>query len=119
MQGGQLNQWVRVERQDSARDSFTPAGWELLEDTWASVQPVRSAEQRLADTQRASLTHTVLVRWSAALAVPLASSQWRITFSDLRSGAARKLAVVGPARDLQHAGQWLIFDCVEGLADGH
>lgn len=119
MQAGKLNQRVRVERQSAPADSMTARTWDLVAEVWASVQPVRSAEQRLADTQRASLTHTVLVRWSAALAVPLASSQWRITFTDLRSGAARKLAVVGPARDLQHAGQWLIFDCVEGLADGH
>lgn len=119
MQAGKLDQWVTVERQGTPADSFTKRAWVTVEEAWASVQPVRSSEPRLADAQQAVLTHTVLVRWSAALAAPLVSGAWRIRFTDLRSGVARVLGVQGPARDLRHAGHWLIFDCVEGLADGH
>lgn len=119
MQAGELNNWVTVQKQPTASDSFTPRTWSTVAEGWASVKPVRSSEPRLADAQQAVLTHTVLMHWTAALAVPLASAEWRITFTDARSGAARTLGIVGPARDVRHAGQWLIFDCVEGLADGH
>lgn len=117
MNSQQLNRRVRIEHQAAAADSFTAQSWHLIDEVWGSVLPVRSSEARLADAQQAYLTHTLAVRWSAALAVPVDSAQWRIVYTD--RGLVRKLAIVGPGRDLQSAGQWLIFDCVEGLADGH
>ncbi len=119
MQVGQLDQWVTVERQAQPADSFAKRQWSTVETGWASVQAVRSSAPRLADAQQSVLTHTVLMHWSAALAAPLESGAWRVRFTDIRTGTERVLAVQGPARDLRHAGQWLIFDCVEGLADGH
>lgn len=113
----QLNRLARFERQTSAADSFTAQSWELVANAWASVLPARSSEPRLADAQQAVLTHTVMVRWTAALGVPMESAEWRVVYQD--RGIERRLGIVGPGRDVQGAGQWLIFDCVEGLADGH
>lgn len=110
----QLNRRLRFERQTQSASSFDSQAWTLVAEVWGSVRPVRPSEAVQADAMQASLTHTVMVRRAAALAVDT-TAQWRITYNDL--GRARTLAVAGPARDLD--AQWMIFDCVEGLADGH
>jgi head-tail adaptor len=120
MQAGQINQWVHIEKQGTPADSFSERNWSVVvASCWASVQPVRSSEPRLADAQQSVLTHTVMVRWLPALAVAIESGAWRVRYDDIRSGGTRLLAIQGPGRDVKHAGQWIIFDCVEGLADGH
>lgn len=113
----QKDRRVRIERQISAADSFTAQAWELVSDVWACVKPVRSSESRLADTQQAVLTHTLAVNWAYTLADPMTAAQWRVVFSD--RGRVRTMAIVGPGREVRSMGNWLIFDCVEGLADGH
>lgn len=116
---GRLNQPVRIEEPAAAADSMTARTWVLLAQVWASVQPARAAEPMLADRVQQVLTHTVLVRWQPNLAVALDSAQWRVTYTDRRSGLQHVLGVVGPGRNVSHKGQWIVFDCVEGLADGH
>jgi len=113
---GSMKWRVSFERQTTAADTFTAQVWTEICTVHASIQPVRSAERMLADAMRASLTHTVLVRWSAALAAVSESAQWRICFSE--NGCTRRLGIVGPVRPNGFR-QWLIFDTVEGLADGH
>lgn len=117
---GRLNQLVLIEQQPTAADSFTARVWTPVAPVvWASVMPVRSSEPMQADRVQQVLTHTVLVRWMASLAVPLDSAQWRVRYTDRRSGLEHVLGVVGPGRDVSHKGRWIIFDCVEGQADGH
>ena len=117
---GNLNQLVLIEQQPTAADSFTTRTWTPVAPVvWASVMPARSSEPMQADRVQQVLTHTVLVRWMASLAVPLDSAQWRVRYTDRRSGLEHVLGVVGPGRDVSHKGRWIIFDCVEGLADGH
>lgn len=113
---GSMKWRVVFERQTQAADTFTAQTWCEVCTVQASIQSVRSSERMLADSMRASLTHTVLVRWSPALAAVLESAQWRIRFCE--NGAVRHLGVVGPVRPHGFR-QWLIFDTVEGLADGH
>lgn len=110
----QLNRRLRFERQPQGASSFEAQAWAFVAQVWGSVKPVRPREAVLADAMQAALTHTVMVRRSAVLAVA-DTAQWRITFNDL--GRSRTLAVAGPARDID--AQWMIFDCIEGLADGH
>lgn len=118
---GQLNQPVAIEQQADPADSFTAQAWSAVVtgNVWASVKPARSSEPVQADRVQQVLTHTVLVRWQPALAVPLDSAQWRIRYTDRRSGLQHVLGVVGPGRDVSHKGRWIVFDCVEGQADGH
>lgn len=113
----QKDRRVRVERQTSGADSFTDQAWVLVAEIWGSVLPVRSSEPRLADAQQSVLTHTLAVNWSFALADTQQVAQWRVVFND--RGRERTMAIVGPGREVRTAGNWLIFDCVEGLADGH
>jgi head-tail adaptor len=116
---GQLTQRVRFEQQPLSADSFTARSWTLLAAVWASVKPTRSVEIMRADAMQAVLTHTVMVRWSRALAVPQTSAEWRIVYVDRLSGDQHVLAIVGPGRNIGGQGRWMIFDCVEGLSDGH
>jgi head-tail adaptor len=116
---GRLNQPVRIEQQPTEADSFTARTWSLVAQVWASVQPARSGEPLRADQVQQVLTHTVMVRWAPALAVPLDSAQWRVVYTDRRSGLQHVLGIVGPGRDVSHKGRWIVFDCVEGLTDGH
>lgn len=119
MNSQQLNRRVRFDRQvDGTGTSFSQRQWEPLVTVWGSVRPVRSREHVAADTMQASVTHTVMVRWRPELAAGIESAQWRVAYS--KGGEPeRMLAVVGPGRDVEDSGRWLIFDCVEGLADGH
>lgn len=116
---GKLNRRVRFERQAAGSGtSFSERDWEEIATVWASVKPVASREHMAADSMQASVTHTVLVRWRSDLALSIESAQWRVIHQ--KSGLpARVLAITGPGRDIEDAGRWLIFDCVEGLADGH
>lgn len=116
---GRLNQPVAIQAQSAAADSFTARTWSTVAAVWASVQPVRSAEPMQAEQVQQVLTHTVLVRWMPALAVPLDSAQWRVVYTDRLSGQQHVLGIVGPGRDVSHKGRWIVFDCVEGQADGH
>ncbi len=116
---GKLNQRVHIERQLTAADSFTARTWSAVANPWASVQPARSAEMWRADSMQAALTHTVLVRWQAALVQPMESAQWRVRYTDRMSGHEHILAIVGPGRVVNDEGAWVIFDCLEGLSDGH
>ena len=117
---GQLNQPVAFQSQPAGGvDSFTAPTWSLVANAWASIKPARSGEPVAADRMQQMVTHTVLVRWAPALAVPLDSAQWRVTYTDRRSGVAHVLAIVGPGRDVGGQGQWLVFDCAEGLTNGN
>jgi head-tail adaptor len=117
---GQLNRLVTIQAQPAGgTDSFTAPTWSTVATVWASIKPAKSAEPTAADRMQQSVTHTVLVRWSPALAVPLDSAQWRVSYTEPRTAAARLLAIVGPGRDVAGKGRWLIFDCVEGLTDGN
>lgn len=116
---GQLNQPVTIEAQPTGgTDSFTARTWSTVASVWASVKPARSSEPLAADRMQQFLTHTVLVRWMPALAVPLDTAQWRVRYTDRRSGQQHVLGIVGPGRDVSHKGRWIVFDCVEGGADG-
>jgi head-tail adaptor len=117
---GQLTQPVTIESQPAGgTDSFTARTWSTVATVWASVKPARSSEPVAADRLQQMLTHTVLVRWLPALAVPLDSAQWRVRFNDRRSGQAHVLDIIGPGRDVSHKGRWIVFDCMEGGADGN
>lgn len=113
----QLTQRLSIERQPLAATSFQARQWKPVATVWGSVKPVRSREDLQADAMQATLTHSVIVRWSPLLDVPTGAAQWRITYN--KAGQQRVLAIVGPGRNLQDRNQWLAFDCIEGVADGH
>lgn len=119
IQPGQLNQRAVIEQQTAAADSFTERTWAPVATVWASIKAARSAEVQRADAMQAVVSHTVLVHWQRALAVPVESGAWRVRYTCSMSGHEHMLAIVGPARLISDGGAWLIFDCVEGLADGH
>ncbi len=110
----QLNRRLTFERQPVAADSFTGQEWEQVTEVWGSVKPTSSRESMAADAMQASLTHTVMVRWVPVL-VDLKNAEWRIRYA--AHSVPHTLAIVGPGREVD--GRWIIFDCVEGLADGH
>lgn len=113
----QLTQRLRIERQPQPATSFDTRQWELVAQVWGSVRPARSREAVAADAMQATLTHSVIVRWSPALDVPLDAAQWRITYT--KAGRQRVLAIVGPGRNVKDRNEWMAFDCIEGAADGH
>ncbi len=117
---GQLRQPVTIEAQPSGGvDSFTTMTWSLVVTSWASIKPSRSSEPVAADRMQQAVTHTVLVRWLPALAVPLETAQWRVRYTDNCTGSTHVLAIVGPGRDVGGKGQWIVFDCMEGLTNGN
>lgn len=117
---GRLTQVVSIQSQpNGGTDSFTAPTWTTVLTCWASVMPTRSAENTSADRMQQSITHTVMVRFTPLIASTLDSAQWRVSFVDRHTQAARVLAIVGPGRNVSSRGQWIVFDCVEGLTDGN
>ncbi len=118
MNSQSLNRRVDFERR-AAGGSSTPRTWTpVATGVWASIRPFRAKEAPAADTVVATVSHTIMVRWAADLALPVITAHWRICHAD-KTGAARRFAIVGPGRDLQDEGRWLIFDCLEGATDGY
>jgi SPP1 family predicted phage head-tail adaptor len=122
MDAGQLKYRVAIERQAQAATSFAAQEWVLVSEVWGGVRAKSSREQYLADAMQSSVTHTVIVRWSLDLDASTDAAAWRIKYRDRQGGADRTMAVVGPPRLYEQggkAGKFLVFDCMEGMADGH
>jgi SPP1 family predicted phage head-tail adaptor len=112
---GQLNRRITIEQRSQAPGDFGHPvdSWEPVVPTvWASVRPLGGRELIAAQAVQAALTHTIVVRYQAALAVPVQAAQWRIVYG------ARHFNVLS-AREMGDARQHLIFDVQEGGADGH
>jgi len=113
MKAGQLDKRVTIQRRSGTLDAYGQpvAGWADVATVWANVRPIGTVERLRSMELRTSISHTIAVRYQPVLAHPVESGAWRILY------AGRILAVTG-SRDLEEAGRWIVFDCVEGPVDG-
>ena len=111
---GRLNRRVSVQRRAQAPGPFGhPVDvWEpVMPTAWANIRPISGRERLASGAVQSSLSHTILMRYNAALVPELEAARWRIVYG------ARTFNVLG-ARTVDEGRAWIIFDCEEGGADG-
>lgn len=115
---GNLNRQVQIQQRTSAPGEFGhPVNtWGPVTGApttvWASIKPLGGNQRMAAMAQQADLSHTVLVRYHPAFAVPVVAARWRIVYG------SRTFAVQA-AREIGDSREWIMFDVQEGGADGH
>ena len=114
MFAAQLRHKISIQKRSSTLDSYgqQPDTWTEVAAVRADIRPARRSDERLAGKQMGTgLTHTIAVRYQAALTPPLETSAWRIVFD------GRIIGIVS-GRILNEASRWIVFDCIEGSLDG-
>ena len=108
-----LSHRITVERPTAVLDAYghRVPGWEIVAMAWAAVRPMGSNERVAAAQMQSAQTHVVTTRYSPALAA--LKGECRMRFD------SRSFNLVGLPRNIDEADKYLIFDCVEGGADGH
>ena len=110
MQAGQLTHRVTFQQPTNAVDDYgqpVPGGFADVATVFAAIRPTGSSERLAAAQMQSGQTHVITVRHSTALAAAIGS--WRIAYG------ARKFDVIGLPRNIDEAGRWLVFDCVERI----
>ena len=110
MQAGQLTHRVTFQQPTNAVDDYgqpVPGGFADVATVFAAIRPMGSSERLAASQMQSGQTHVITVRHSTALAAAIGS--WRIAYG------ARKFDVIGLPRNIDEAGRWLVFDCVERI----
>jgi len=110
MQAGQLTHRVTFQQPTNAVDDYgqpVPGSFDDVATVWAAIRPMGSSERLAASQMQSGQTHVITVRHSTALAAAIGS--WRIAYG------ARKFDVIGLPRNIDEAGRWLVFDCVERI----
>ena len=110
MQAGQLTHRVTFQQPTNAVDDYgqpVPGGFADVATVFAAIRPTGSSERLAASQMQSGQTHVITVRHSTALAAAIGS--WRIAYG------ARKFDVIGLPRNIDEAGRWLVFDCVERI----
>ena len=108
MQAGRLNHRVTFQQPTNSVDDYgqpVPGSFDDVATVWAAIRPTGSSERLAASQMQSGQTHVITVRHSTALAAAIGS--WRIAYG------ARKFDVIGLPRNIDEAGRWLVFDCVE------
>ena len=108
MQAGTLTKRIKLQKPGNAVDDYgqpVPGGFADVATVFAAIRPTGSSERLAASQMQSGQTHVITVRHAASIAA--ATGAWRIVYG------ARTFGVVGLPRNIDEAGRWLVFDCVE------
>ena len=108
MRAGKLGRRVTFQQPTNAVDDYgqpVPGGFADVATVFAAIRPTGSSERLAAAQMQSGQTHVITVRYAASIAA--ATGAWRIVYG------ARTFGVVGLPRNIDEAGRWLVFDCVE------
>lgn len=114
MNAGRLDRRVTIERRAAGVSEYGhPAddAWEVLATVWANIKPIGGRERMRGESLESTLTHTVGIRYNAALAQPTLADAWRIKYGE-------RLLNITAARTIDEGRHWIIFDCTEGSISG-
>lgn len=110
MRAGKLGRRVTFQQPTNAVDDYgqpVPGGFADVATVFAAIRPTGSSERLAAAQIQSGQTHVITVRYAASIAA--ATGAWRIVYG------ARTFGVVGLPRNIDEAGRWLVFDCVERI----
>lgn len=113
MEAGKLNRRITLEERTTQKNAYGHEidAWTPLATIWASVKPIGGREKLRANAIGADLTHTVLVRYQKRFLPPTYAAALRISYDG-------RIFNIVSARDVDEAHREIVFDCVEGSADG-
>lgn len=110
---GRLDKRISIESRSATLDSYGQEinSWSVVGVVWANVKPIGGREKMKAMQIDSLLTHTVAIRFDKRFMPPRTVDAWRIVYDS-------RLFNIVAAMDLDEAGKYIIFDCVEGSIDG-
>lgn len=110
MRVGKLNKRVLLQSPGGTRDAVgeRTTTWSDVATVWAQIEPLSVKEQIAAAQARGSVTHKILIRYSAT--VVAITHAWRVKYG------TRIFTVDGPARNINEGNRYLELICIEGLA---
>ena len=113
MRAGKLKHKIIVQARSATKDTYGQRvdSWTDIATVWADIRPIGGRERLAAKAYEAVMTHTVAVRYRAEFLPVTTADSHRIVFG------ARTFQIVA-AMDHEEARKMIIFDCVEGPADG-
>lgn len=113
MRIGQMNQRVTIQRRSATKDAYGQEidSWIEVAEVWAHIRPIGGREKLRAFAIGSDLSHTVSVRYSAALLPPKTVDAWRIVFGS-------RIFNITASINIEEGNKTITFDCVEGSADG-
>ncbi len=108
-----MNQRVTIQRRSATKDAYGQEidSWIAVAEVWAYVRPISGREKLRAFAIESDLSHTISVRYSAALLPPKTVDAWRIVY------ASRVFNITGTL-NIDEGNKLLVFECVEGSLDG-
>lgn len=111
MRVGLLDKRVILQSPAGSRDAVGErvTTWTDVATVWAQINPLSVKEQIAAAQSRGSITHKIMIRYSAE--VSAVTHAWRVTYG------ARVFTVDGPARNINERDRYIELICTEGLAD--
>ena len=114
MRAGELRHRVTVERRSMTQDTFggQSTTWTALGTFWAWVQPASGREIEAAAAQQAEISHTVTMRYNAAIwADPVAAAAYRLRYGS-------RILDVKAVRNEGENNAELTISALEGLTQG-
>lgn len=117
MEIGRLNKRITVQRRSATKDDYGQEqnSWSAVATVWANIKPIGGREKLRAMAIESELSHTIAVRYNAALMPPTQADAMRIFYS---TPTGDRIFNITAARDVDEARRHIIFDCVEGSLDG-
>lgn len=113
MHAGQLRHTITIQSRSATKDDYGQKvnTWATVATTRADIRPLSGREKVSGMEMAVKLTHTVAVRYQAALVPPLEASTWRVLFG------SRVLNIIA-SRNLEEKNRWIVLECEEGSLDG-
>lgn len=112
MYAGQLNRRVIIQRTSAGLDAYgqPSLGWTEIATVWANIKPIGGREKLRAMAFESTLTHTVLVRYQAALVPAVEADGWRILYGS-------RIFNISASMDMGDKRRYIVFDCIETGAE--
>lgn len=113
MRIGQMNQRITIQRRSATKDAYGQEidSWIDVAEVWAYIRPISGREKLRAFAVESDLSHTVTVRYSAALLPPKTVDAWRVMYGD-------RVFNITSVMNVDEGNKLIVFDCVEGSLDG-
>ena len=108
-----MNQRVTIQRRSATKDAYGQEidSWIVVAEVWANIRPISGREKLRAFAVESDLTHTVSVRYSAALLPPKTVDAWRVVYDS-------RVFNITATMNIDEGNKLIVFDCVEGSLDG-
>lgn len=113
MEPGTMRHRVALQQRSTTKDRFGHEvnTWTTVNTLYANVKPIGVRERMRANVADSTVTHTVVVRYAAALKPIAKLAAMRLLYDS-------RLFNINGAIDLNEEHEFLVLECTEGSEDG-